>query len=488
MQQFKPVTKQDGAKLRRYYKDCNYGLCEYSLGTKLMWKKVLHPAWAEIAGCLVVRNRDAGGWNFDYPVPGPEGDVDAALRAIEAYCLEAGQLPVISMVPEHLAAKVLSRYPYVRVSDIRTWRDYVYYREDLQYFTGRRYSGQRNHIKKFRAQWPEAEVRPLTAANMDAVERFWKDYEAEFPKGDNVKALDELKLAKKMLKLAGKPWFFGGGMFDGDKLIALALAERCGDTLIIHIEKALYSYTGVYPAFVQAFALAFGGNCQWIDREDDAADKGLRTSKLQYGPAKLAPKYRFEPMNELMRHITEIPKVQTARLTLSALTEKDIPAYNALVLDQERNRWWGYDDVAGLGGPVEERSFYDVAKRDFENHLAVNFAVRLEGKLIGEAVFYNFAAGAARSWAAALTKPTPGTATAWRHSRRRRSGGCTSSTWAGCSPSASRRTRRPTKCSPPVCGSTGRTRPSSILRSWYKKRGPRQKPGALVMYDLNRTP
>ena len=125
MQQFKPVTKQDGAKLRRYYKGCDYGLCEYSLGTKLMWKKVLHPAWAEIAGCLVVRNRDAGGWNFDYPVPGPEGDVDAALRAIEAYCLEAGQLPVISMVPEHLAGKVLSRYPYVRVSDIRTCRDYV---------------------------------------------------------------------------------------------------------------------------------------------------------------------------------------------------------------------------------------------------------------------------------------------------------------------------------------------------------------------------
>ena len=27
MQQFKPVTKQDGAKLRRYYKNCDYGLC-----------------------------------------------------------------------------------------------------------------------------------------------------------------------------------------------------------------------------------------------------------------------------------------------------------------------------------------------------------------------------------------------------------------------------------------------------------------------------
>ena len=91
MQQFKPVTKQDGAKLRRYYKNCNYGLCEYSLGTKLMWKKALHPAWAEIAGCLVVRNRDAGGWNFDYPVPGPEGDEIAALYLSDLRDLALGR-------------------------------------------------------------------------------------------------------------------------------------------------------------------------------------------------------------------------------------------------------------------------------------------------------------------------------------------------------------------------------------------------------------
>ena len=390
MIQFKAVTQQDGGKLRKYYKDCQYGLCEYSVGTKLMWRPVLHAAWAEVAGCLVVRNEHDGRWVFDYPVPGPEGDEDAALSAIEEYCLEQGAAPVISVVPECKAGRLLARYPYVRVSDVRTWRDYVYYREDLQLFAGRRYSGQRNHIKKFRALCPDAEFRRLTAADEAAVRQFWVDYEAEFPKGDNAKARDELELAKKMLRLVNKPWFIGGGMFDGGKLVALALAEKCGDTLIIHIEKALYSYTGVYPAMVQAFADACGDGCRWINREDDAADRGLRTSKLQYGPAKLAPKYRFEPQNELLSHVSAIPELKTARLTLSALTEADIPAYNALVLDGDRNRWWGYDDVAGLGGPVEERSFFEVARRDFENRLAANFAIRLDGKLIGEAVLYRF--------------------------------------------------------------------------------------------------
>ena len=390
MLQFKTVTKQDASKLRKYYQSCNYGLCEYSVGTKLMWRKTLHPAWTEAEGCLVVRNEIDGQVVFDYPVPGPEGDEDAALTAIEGYCLEQGIPPVISVVPECKAPRLLSRYPYMRVSDVRTWRDYVYYREDLTLFAGRRYSGQRNHINKFRSKWPDAYFRPLTAADTALIDQFWRDYEAEFPKGDNAKAMDELKLAQGMLKLVGKPCFLAGGMFDGEKLIALSLAEKCGETLIIHIEKALYSYTGVYPALVQAFADAFGDGCQWINREDDAADRGLRTSKLQYGPAKLAPKYRFEPQNELLRHVSSIPELKTERLTLSALRQEDIPAYNALVLDGERNRWWGYDDVGGLGGPVEERSFFDVANRDFENRLAVNFAVRLDGTLIGEAVLYRF--------------------------------------------------------------------------------------------------
>ena len=390
MLDFKPVSKRDVNLLRRYYEHCDYGLCEYSAGTRLMWRKALNTHWAESNGCLVVRNGANGKYSFDYPVPGPEGDVDKALEAIEEWCTAQGVPLHYAVVPESRVCHLLSRYPYVCVSDDRTWRDYVYYKEDLQLFAGRRYSGQRNHIKKFRAQWPEAEVRRLTPKDAPAVEQFWKDYEAEFPKGNSKSARNELKLAKEMLKLVNKPFFIGGGLFCGEKLIALSLAERCGETLIIHIEKALYSYTGVYPTLVQEFATLFGGGAAFINREDDAADRGLRTSKLQYGPAKLLSKYQVKVQNELMRHVEAIPELKTERLTLTALEEADIPAYNALVLDAERNAMWGYDDVGGLGGPVEERSFFEVARRDFENRLAVNFAVRLEGKLIGEAVLYNF--------------------------------------------------------------------------------------------------
>ena len=125
MLEFKPVTKRDGGKLRKYYQDCKYGLCEYSVGAKLMWRKALGTQWTEAEGCLIVRNYHYGRYMFDYPVPGPEGDEDAALAAIEADCLERGVPMALSVVPEEKVCRLVLRYPYVEVSSLRTWKDYI---------------------------------------------------------------------------------------------------------------------------------------------------------------------------------------------------------------------------------------------------------------------------------------------------------------------------------------------------------------------------
>ena len=142
------------------------------------------------------------------------------------------------------------------------------------------------------------------------------------------------------------------------------MAERCGDTLQIHIEKALYGYEGVYPATVQAFAQEFAvDGVRWLNREDDAGDKGLRTSKLQYLPDHLGAKLRFD---------------------------EDKAAYNTLCLDDDRNRWWGYDFRKDYDGTPYEDYFLAVAREDCARSRAVNFAVRLDGALIGEVVLYRF--------------------------------------------------------------------------------------------------
>lgn len=387
MLEFQELTVKEGARLRPYYETCDYRLCEYSLGVKLMWRDYLHPWFTEAAGCLIIRNCIEGQYVFDYPILGPEGDAGAALAAIEQYCGDKELPLVLSVVPEDKASQLVLRYPRVTVISERPWKDYLYHTEDLAQFAGRRYSGQRNHINKFRRDYPDAAFVALTDPNDPRLTAFWTDYEAEFHKTGPL-AKQELTLAQEMFSLLDTGWFCAGGMLAEGRLVAVSLAEKCGGTLVNHIEKALYSHAGAYPAIVQAFAACYGDGCDWINREDDARDKGLRTSKLQYLPAALGGKVRFQVGTEL-DILKRVPSLKTERLTLTALRPSDRDAYNALCLDDDRNRWWGYDYRTGLGDkPLTEDYFLDAAKADFAARRAVNFAVRLKGKLIGEVVLY----------------------------------------------------------------------------------------------------
>ena len=75
---------------------------------------------------------------------------------------------------------------------------------------------------------------------------------------------------------------------------------------------------------------------------------------------------------------------------LDALTDADKTAYAALCLDDDRNRWWGYDFRKDYDGTPYEDYFLAVAREDCARSRAVNFAVRLDGALIGEVVLYRF--------------------------------------------------------------------------------------------------
>ena len=391
MLEFKPIQTRSAARLRKYYEQCTYRLCEYSVGVKLMWREHFHPQYAEACGCLIVLNRSRHlGHIFDYPVPLPgEGDVDAALDAIDAWCMERGTAPIFGVVPEEERDVLLDRYPFVSLENGRVWQDYLYRAEDLASFAGRRYSGQRNHINKFRKLYPSAVFRPLTEADGEALEAFWEEFHLDFHK-ENAEARREACSARKMTRQIGKQkWIKAGAMELDGRFIAISLAEVCGDTLVCHIEKALSQYEGVYPAIVQAFAACYGEGLTWINREDDAGDRGLRTSKLQYLPADMGCKIRLRARNELDA-LAAVPVLKSERLVLDGLRAEDRADYNRLCLDDERNRWWGYDYRADLEGELTEDYFLETARRDFQSRLAVNFALRLDGRFIGEAVLYRF--------------------------------------------------------------------------------------------------
>lgn len=81
----------------------------------------------------------------------------------------------------------------------------------------------------------------------------------------------------------------------------------------------------------------------------------------------------------------------TERLSIDEIKEEDKFEYAALYLDDDLNRWWGYDYREDLGTCEPNPDYFF----NFQNSLKEKkeefpFAVRRNGKMIGELTLYNF--------------------------------------------------------------------------------------------------
>jgi uncharacterized protein len=55
------------------------------------------------------------------------------------------------------------------------------------------------------------------------------------------------------------------------------------DTVVIHFEKAMPEFKGLYQAINREAAKVLADKFTYIDRESDMGDEGLRTAKMKYG-------------------------------------------------------------------------------------------------------------------------------------------------------------------------------------------------------------
>ncbi len=120
---------------------------------------------------------------------------------------------------------------------------------------------------------------------------FFGSYAEEHVK-DNPIAKEESFRAKEILPYFEQFGLCGGFIEVEGKIVAFSVGEIVGDTLFVHIEKALKEYEGSYQVMVKEFAVHEADErVIYINREEDIGDLGLRTSKLSYHPVHILEKY-----------------------------------------------------------------------------------------------------------------------------------------------------------------------------------------------------
>ena len=374
----------------------NPSLCsDLSAGYLYMWHEGADVRFCVWNDTFTVRQNIGGQCAFSYPIGAdPVGMIDR----LKEYAYE-NRLPLrFFAVDGEILEKIRADrrlQPAMWAYD-RKWSDYVYSFEEAAAFRGKKYGGQRNHVNKFKKLYGEPDIRFLSASDGEDVDKMLAEYRAEHPDGNRFERL-ETERTRALFDVCGELDLYAAGLYIDGTLAAFGVGEIVGDALIIHVEKALTRYEGIYPTFYSGFVRLTeersGRSLTYVNREDDSGDPGLRTSKTQYHPLFLAHKYLVH-VGSPAASLGEIPSFSSGGVVLTGIEERDKRAYLKLNTDIENNRYWGYDyreDVSVTGEP-DENTFYDSVRYDMQAGDSINFAVRLsrDGEMIGEAILWNF--------------------------------------------------------------------------------------------------
>lgn len=373
--------------IRPYIKQYGGIFNDLTLGTRFMWGDEFGIEYAIIGDTLIMRETYSEHSSFYYPMG---KDVESALAAIEEIAFNAGTgVLAFGCLNEEQTADILRRFPYAEVTNYRDWYDYIYPAEQFKSYAGKKLSGQRNHVNKFKKLYPDYKVNFISEKDIPEIKKFLKEYESENELSGW--AAEEQPRVYALLDNMEYLEQFGIYITVNGKIVSASIGEIQGETLFVHVEKALKEYEGAYPMTAQEFAKAFAcDRVKFINREEDCGDIGLRVSKTQYHPSEIKPK-NYVTVKRSFSFIGTPVIIDTERLKITDITEQDKDVYAKLFTDEEINRFYGYDYRQDLGEnkPDGEYCFnfmqsLKVKKEEY------SLAVKKDGKMIGEVVFYNF--------------------------------------------------------------------------------------------------
>ncbi len=387
MLKFKPLKDTDLKIIQKYTENSNQRLCELSAGVLLMWNDYFKCEYAILNDTLIIKSNIKGKQAFFYPIG---KDIENALNEIETYSV-VHELPLrFTGIAKEFLDKLNKRYNgKITYSYERDRCDYIYLLDEIKEFKGKKFSGQRNHINVFKRENPNCKYKVTLKKDIPRIFEFLNEYKKQHKGMKPVEKYEFLNTQKFLQKLKTAN-FFSGYLEINGKIRAFSIGEYVGDTMVIHIEKALTEYRGIYPTMFNEFVKNnYREGIKYINRQDDSGDMGLRTSKLQYQPVYLLEKYDVEVERPFLTQ--NVKTLKGEKVKLSKIQKEDAENYFKLYTQIKNNKFWGYDYKRDFK-EVDTNTFYNLQKNDYKNknNLCLKISKISEKTLIGEVIIYNF--------------------------------------------------------------------------------------------------
>ena len=281
----------------------DYRATEYCFTSLYIWARFFGTRIARWKDWLLIRSDGEEGC-ANYIFPAGSGDIAEVLDTMEEDAARTGRCPVLWIIAD-VKARLEEMFPgRYEFSPVRRSFDYLYETEKMISLAGKKYQPKRNFISRFKAQnpgWTYESIRPdgdpeLCRRQIEECRTMTDEWCALNGCIHNESMQMEACAVRKALEDFVPLRLCGGMLRSGGRLVAYTLGERLNsDTFIVHVEKAFSDVTGAYPMINHTFLEHEAAGLQYVNREDDAGDEGLRKAKLSYHPAYMLEKYLAVP-------------------------------------------------------------------------------------------------------------------------------------------------------------------------------------------------
>ena len=292
--EFKKIGLEDRELIGAYLNRKTYRSCELVFPNIYLWSRKYPTDYAVVEDTLVFRGTlENGEPSITFPA-GEIGQVPKAMDAMMEWFQSQQKEFHMHLVQQQEFALLEQWYPgRFQIAYDRDSADYVYETEKLTTLAGKKLHGKRNHINKFKENYPGWVYEPVGAGNVEECFQMalkWRE-EAECEQDEEKRA--EMCVTLNALRLFRELNLKGGLLrtAPGGEVIAFTIGEPLNaDTFVVHIEKAFAEIQGAYPMINQQFVTHEAQDFQYVNREEDTGAEGLRKAKLSYHPAFLVEK------------------------------------------------------------------------------------------------------------------------------------------------------------------------------------------------------
>lgn len=260
---------------------------EYNFTTIMAWQFVYQTQLALANDCLLLKSTASDGTVYFYFPMGHPENIEKAIFSLKEYTASVG-LPLILMnVSAEMFAVLeeLNMRHLFEEEEIRDLSDYVYQREKLITFSGKKLHGKRNHLNFFDANY-DSRFEPITSENEALCEKMLR---SEIEQRSTM-PYEELNATFMALRYRDEFGLSSGALYVDDAVVGVILGECHHDESVIQIAKADISYRGASVALFQRFLSEHLESCPYVNFMEDMGSEGLRKAKLSYAPDHLVTK------------------------------------------------------------------------------------------------------------------------------------------------------------------------------------------------------